>query len=101
VHVEVGSHGDGAAEVKKNVDRVEDNHDERVDHERVLDARRDEVEERQHREDSHKHVVVDDGWVASEGGSDHVTDKGHDEQSPKELDRAHGGVDNVDGTHCE
>ena len=93
VDVKVGSHGDSTAEVEDGVEGVKCDHDHWVNRKSLLDGGRDEVEEGQHREDGHEHVVVDDGWVTGERGSDHVTDEGHDEKSPEELKGAHGQVD--------
>ena len=51
VDTKVGRHGDGAAEVEDGVEGIKTNNEERVDHERLLDACRNEVEQRQHAED--------------------------------------------------
>lgn len=87
VDVKVGRHGDSTAEVENGVQGVKADNKERVNHERLLDACRDEVEQRQHAEDSDKHVVIDNRRVAGVCCCDHVTDERHDEKSPDELHR--------------
>ena len=101
VNAKLGGHGDGTAEPQKSVDTIKRNHDHGVTLECFLDCSRNEVEERQHRKDGEKHIVVDDGRVTGEAGRDHVANKRHDEQRPEELQSSHGEVDNRRGTHCE
>lgn len=50
VNTEVGRHGNGAAEVEDGVQGIKTDDEQRVDHERLLDACRDKVEQRQHAE---------------------------------------------------
>lgn len=116
---EVGSHGNGTAEEEDGVQSIKSDHEERVALESLLDGGRDKIEQRQHGEHGQEHVVVDDRWVASVGGGDHVTDKCHDQKSPEELrdiirtiamgtrkvretylEAAHSQVDCL-GNHCE
>ena len=66
VHAEVGGHGDSAAEPKEGVENVESDHQHWVSLETLLERRRYEVEQRQHRKDGQEHVVSDYRWVASE-----------------------------------
>ena len=42
-HTKLGSHSDGSTEEKEGVERVEDNHQQRVSLERLLHGRRNEV----------------------------------------------------------
>lgn len=51
----------------------------------IADRGRDQVEEREHRECRQEHGIVDGTGVPGEGLVDHVTDEGHDEESPYEL----------------
>lgn len=85
VNTKVGGHGDSTAEVEDGVQDIKANNEERVDHERLLDACGNEVQQRKHAEDRDKHAVVDNRRVARVGGCDHVTDERHDEEGPDEL----------------
>lgn len=58
--VELSGHGNGTAEEEEGVESVDGHHDEGVDHEGFLDRGGDEVKQRQHRNNRHEHVVVDD-----------------------------------------
>lgn len=83
VDMEVGRRRNTSNQGEDGVEDVEDKWEHRVDGEAVLDGRRDEVEEREHGEDGHEHVVVDDRRPAGDG--DHVADEGHAEEDPEEL----------------
>lgn len=85
VDVKSGGHGNGTAEVEDGIEHIKDDHQQGVALEGLLDGGRDEVEEREHGEDGHEHVVVDERRVAGVGSGDHVTDEGHDQKSPEEL----------------
>lgn len=82
VGAKLGGKRNAASEEEKAVQGIQSDHDDGVDGERLLDGGGDKVEERQHREDGDKHLVVDDGWVAARCLSDHVTDQRHDEERP-------------------
>lgn len=85
VDTEVRGHSDTTAEVEDGVQDIKADDKKRVNHERLLDACRNKVEQRQHAEDRDKHVVVDDRRIARVCSCDHVTDKRHDEKGPDEL----------------
>lgn len=87
VHAEVAGCRDGGDEPEEGVQRVEGDHDDRVERELLLDGRGDEVQERRQRKDRHEHVEVDYAVVAGEGLRDHVADQRHDEDGPQELQR--------------
>jgi len=85
MHFEVSSHGDRTAEPEDSVEQVKTSWNEFVEGKILLEANGDEVEQRNHREDRYKHVVVDDGWIACKRHCDDVTHKGHHEESKEEL----------------
>jgi hypothetical protein len=85
MRAQLGSGGNTGAEEEQGVQRVQRDHDDRVEGERLLQGGGYEVEEREHGEDAHEHVVVDDARVAGEGRRDDVADECHDEQRPEEL----------------
>lgn len=84
---QLGRHCDGAAEEEEGVEEIEDQRQKGRTKRATSERTQAQVEERQHRENCDKHVVVDDGRVAREGGLDDVADKRHDEESPEELER--------------
>lgn len=73
----LSSQCNSCAEQEEDVEQVECSWDEFVDSELLFDAYRNEVEQREHGEDGDEHCVVDDGWVAGKGRSDHVADETH------------------------
>jgi len=86
VYVKLGCHRNGGAEPEEHVEHVQGEWKHRVKGKVVVKGDEDEVEQRQHAEDGHEHIVVDDGGVAGEGGSNHVADQSHDNQSAEELE---------------
>ena len=85
VYAELRRCRDAADEEKQSIQGVERNHDDRREGQVLFEGGRYQVQQRQHREDGHEHVVVNDGGVAGEGGCDHVADERQDEQRPEEL----------------
>ena len=53
-----------------------------MDGETLFHARRNEIDERQHAENSHEYDEVDDGGVASERSCDNVAIERQDEKRP-------------------
>lgn len=84
VHTESGSHGDSTAEEEEGVEHVQNEGDRSAGHDSSEGAC-DQEDERQHREDCDKHVVVDDGGVSGKGVCDDAADERQDEQSPEKL----------------
>lgn len=84
VDVQVGGSRNTSNEGEDGAEDVEGQREDRVDHERLLDGDETKVEKREHAEDGDEHVIVDDRRTA--GNGDHVTDEGHAEQDPEELD---------------
>lgn len=74
VHAQPARGRNSGAEPEECVHSIKGDHNDRVECEFLLEGRGNEVEQRQHREDCHKHVIVDYAWVAAEGRRDHVTD---------------------------
>lgn len=85
VGFQLRSQRNSAAEEEDGVQRVQDDHDDRVDGPVQVPRGREQVKESEHRKRRHKHRVVDRGRITREGPGDHVTDEGHDEESPHEL----------------
>lgn len=85
VTLQPGSQCDSTGEEENGVEQVHDDHDDRVQSPVKVERGRNQVEERQHGECSRIHGVVDGGRVACESLRNHVTDEGHDEESPYEL----------------
>ena len=85
MHAKSGGHDDACDQEQESVDDVKCEHDDWVDGPGLLDAGRDEVEQREHRKDGHKDGEIDGGRVACESLGDHVTGEGQDEQRPQEL----------------
>lgn len=79
------SQRNSGAEEENAVQRVQDDHEDRVDSPVQIPRGRDQVKECEHRECRHEHGVVDRARVACKGPGDDVTDEGHDEESPQEL----------------
>lgn len=82
-HAQVGGGRDTGDQSEEGAEDVEDEREDGVDREGVLDRDEGEVEEGQHAEDGHEHVVVDDRWPAGHG--EHVTDEGHADEDEEEL----------------
>lgn len=97
---EVSSSSDTTNKEEDNVQAVKNGHDHRVG-DAADECSRDEVEESEHAEDCDEHVVVDNRWVTGVSLGDHVTDQGHDEESPDELEHSHDDVDHVCDCHCD
>ena len=74
-----------ATKEEDGVQNVENNHDDGMKSEVFFDGRRDEIEERQHSKDGAKHGKVDNGCIAADSLSDHVTDQSHYQEGPEEL----------------
>lgn len=87
VHTEVGWERNSGAEPEEDVQDIKRKGKRWVASEGVGEGGRDEVEEREHREDGDEHHVVDNAWVAAICVSDHVADERHYEDSPEELQR--------------
>lgn len=85
MRVKLCGHCDSSAEEEERVEDIKTDQDQWVAGKILLEGCRDQVNERQHSKNRHKHVVVDDRWVAGVRRSDHISDKRHDEQSPEEL----------------
>lgn len=60
VHAEVGGSRNTGDESEESAERVQDQREDGVDGEGLLHGDEGEVEEREHAEYSHEHVVVDD-----------------------------------------
>lgn len=76
---------DTSAEEEQHVEDVENRWYKLVEGHFFLEADCNGVEECKHREDSHKHGVVDDRWVSGSGGLNDITSDGHDNQGEQEL----------------
>jgi len=85
MHTELGGHGNSAAEEKEGVQDIQHQGQCWMAGKVLLECDEYEVDEGQHGKDGDKHVVVDDGRVAREGGCNDVADEGHDEERPEEL----------------
>lgn len=84
VYAELSSHCYGATEEEKSVEDVESEWDNGAS-QNSSNGTGYEEKEREHGEDCDKHVVVNDGRIASVGIGDDVTDQRHDEKSPEKL----------------
>lgn len=73
------------SEEEKGVEQVQNGWQELVEGHSFSEADQDGVEQSEHREDGHKHSVIDDRWISAEGSSNDVTSDGHDDQSEEEL----------------
>lgn len=73
---------DGSAEEENAVQRIDDDHDDRVAGPVDVERGRDQVDQREHSEHRYIDGVVHGRRVPGEGFGDHVTDEGHNEQSP-------------------
>ena len=82
---EVGSKRNTANKEEKRVQAIHDHRKYRNNDKSIADSGRNEVEERQHRYNRHKHNVVDDRWITANGIMDHVSDKSHDKKGPEKL----------------
>lgn len=80
-----GSQGDTRGKEEDGVEGVQDDEEDGVARPVRVKGCRDEVEEGEHGECRGEHGVVHCRGVAGEGLVDHVTDEGHDQQSPYEL----------------
>ena len=83
VHVKVGSSCDTSNEGEESAENVESQREDRVDGHGLLHGDEGEVEEREHAEYSHEHVVVDDRGPARDGK--HVSDECHTDEDEEEL----------------
>lgn len=97
---EVRSSSDTTNKEEDGVQAVEDGHDHGVG-DAADECSGDEVEESEHAEDCDEHVVVDNRRVTGVSLSDHVTDQGHDEECPDELEHSHNDVDHACSCHCD
>jgi len=88
-------HSNAAAKEEDGIEDIEDQRNQWVECERVLDGRRDEVEQRKHRKGRDEHAVIDDVGIAGICGRDHVADEGHDEKGPDELEHPRDEVNDV------
>lgn len=86
VDCQLRSQRNSGAEEEHSVQRIQNDHDKRVNGPVRIPRGRDQVEEREHRERRHEHRIVDRGRVACERRVDYVTYEGHDEESPHELE---------------
>lgn len=82
---QLGCRGDGGAEQENDIERVQDDGEDRVAREAVIEGDRDQVEQRQHAESRTEHVVVDHRRVAGEGHGDDVAHQRHHQQDEEEL----------------
>lgn len=87
VGLQLGGQGNSRTEKEDAVQRVNRDHNDRVQSPFGLHTGRHQVEQSQHGERSREDGVVDGARVACKGIGDHVTDKSHDEERPYELDR--------------
>lgn len=85
MNVEFCCHRHGAAEEEESVERIQHQWKQRMDRKAVIKRHGYKVEERQHRDDGHEHVVVYDRGIAGKCRRDHVADNGHNEESHEEL----------------
>ena len=85
MHTQVSGHGKSTTQEEEGIEEIESDHDKRVESEIVLDRCGNQVEEREHRDDGDKHVIVHNGGVAVERIMDHITNERHNEESPEEL----------------
>lgn len=83
--LQLRSQRNSGAEEENAVQRIQDDHEDRVDSPVQIPRGRDQVKECEHRERRHEHGVVDRGRVARKGLGDHVTDEGHDDDGAHEL----------------
>lgn len=72
-------------EEEQDVKQIQGCWDEFVDCEFLLEADRNEVEEREQGEHSDEHSVVDHRWVSREGGGDDVANQPHNYNGEGEL----------------
>ena len=86
VTLELCGEGDRGAEEEDGVQGVQNDHDDWVAGPVDVEGCRDGIEQREHGEDRAEHRVVHCRWVAGEGIGDHVSDQGHDEERPEELE---------------
>lgn len=85
MHVQICRSRNATNEEEQDVEAVEDERQDRVDHDGVLDARGEEVCEREHGEDAAEEVETDHGAVAA--GREVVAGERDDEEGPEELER--------------
>lgn len=81
MYAKLSRHGDRAAEEEEGVEDIKRKRNRCTGHDSGKCACYQE-NEGQHREDCDKHIIVDDGWVASDGISNDVADKRQDQESP-------------------
>ena len=83
VDAEVCGSGDTSNEGEQSAENVDNQREDGVDGHGLLHGDKGEVEEREHAEYSHEHVVVDDRGPARDGK--HVSDECHTDEDEEEL----------------
>ena len=83
VHAKVGSSCDASNEGEESAESVDDQGEDGVNGHGLLHGDEGEVEKREHAENSHEHVVVDDRGPARDGK--HVSDECHTDEDEEEL----------------
>lgn len=87
MHAKVGSSCDTSNEGEESAENVDNQREDGVDCHGLLNGDEGEVEEREHAEYSHEHVVVDDRGTAGDGK--HVSDECHTDEDEEELKGGH------------
>ncbi len=85
MRAELSRHGYCSDKEEEHVERIECQWERRVALKAVAPGGGNEVEKRQHAENSYEHVVVDERRVAFERLSDHGSNQGHNDEDEKEL----------------
>lgn len=82
----LSSRGDSGNQEEESIDQIQCHRYHFVEGKGLSESNGDQVEQGQHRENNDEHVEVDQRWIASEGGSDHVADQRHDNCGKEQLE---------------
>ena len=85
MHTQFRCQSDSPTEEKEDIYCVHGDGDDGVDSEALVDAGRDQVEDREHAPDGEEHDVIYDGRVAGFCIMDDIADEGEDEEGKEEL----------------
>lgn len=85
MHAQVSRCGNATNEEEQCVGNIKSNHKHWVEGKVGVECCRYQVEERQHSEHRHEHVIIHNRVITGESGCDHVSDESYDEESPEEL----------------
>lgn len=95
VSAELGGKDNSGDEDEQNVECVENGRDHGMTLDTLVEGRRNEVEEREHRECGSEHNVVRGRGGVGVARCDGVTDQCHDQEGEEELEPSEGEVDDL------